>query len=686
MAAYPNLKKRLHFSNSPWSSLPAALLLHPMKFATDLRIGWLCSTARRQEPKDLARARSSRIFRRPLSPSRTARVHRGRDDDLQCTKVLLLRLQGIDIPSDDSRIVASDHMGTTAASLEAERVHLIKQKEAATAAVDRRRRRMNPTARTLNFSTTNHSPPRTSHPRAIPPLAPPAILPRRSPKQYHEPPREEEEEEHEANRVLFRQVLAAMHGELFLLLPCRHLALPERRRCKGTPAAGVRGAAVRCLHALPAHLAALHHLLRLGLPPRRVLAWFGAPLSFSRNSMLSTSTAAFSVPSYFDTPPKSPLHLWLPDSRRTTPPSPSSASPSFLHPLVPSGPTSSLPPVYVLPNCGGRARSPEWEWDGQDGLRAALEQMVAVAWNMQVAYVRAIVVGYSGVPEGWDEDEYEYDLYGSYERAEDKAAPPRVEVKETEREKTKERARAFLAFAALSAAPSASPLPSPTHSSHNSRSSPSVSASFSEELLVTVTPLPPSSSSHSHSHPRTTLFSKFPYACAEGRAGVEEVRIVVTVEEVRIVATVKRVEEKRMMGSGCGKDTNFNSTSLPRSVPNDLTANTSSSKTQEAQKLSRVPSPGSLAAICASNNVALWSLLSHAWTTRCAAATLTNNADRPSVLRRAAKKARAPPTTRPLSHSVLPAARPESLSLRRSWGNMHCWRCAVVISLARPVK
>ncbi|KAJ7755037.1 hypothetical protein DFH07DRAFT_959604 [Mycena maculata] len=647
---------------TPSRKMPAAHppgLLHPMRRGRSREVSKAAIERKRDELAGNSRCNPSR------SPSPTSSTSSPRtptppltlcdqvhiayaDDDLHRAKVLLLRLQGIDISSDDDpRIAAvsdsdfdacfvpfglddgrgqpsspssassdsdrrrfaalkekeqlwesearryseernrclalkrphSDRMRATAASLEAERVRLIKQKEAAAAAVDLRRRRTKPTARTLNFSlvppvpqpparftydfpftprnsTAKHSPPRASHPRAIPPPAPPAIPPRRAPKE------EEDLEQHEANRVPFPQVLAAMHGELFPLLPFERLALPLSLSRSADGAKARRQQAL--LDALLAHAADVS-AVRKGkgrAEPRRCVctpspsttssgsglsragSWLSSFSSSSRNSTLSTSTAASSVPSsHFDAPLKSPLRLWLPDSRRTASPSPSSASPSFcactyarapprepvaVHPLVPSAPTSP-PPAYALPNRGGRARSAEWEWDGRDGLRGALGRMVAVARNLQAAYVRAVVVGYGGVSEGWDEDEY--DSYGSYEHAEEKAAPPHVEVKET-----KERARctlklrpegvrargpdvrAFLAFAALSAAPPASPPPSPTHSSHNSRSSPSPPSSptaVSEEQLVPVTPLTPlPSSSQRIPALKTELPSKLPYARA----------------------------------------------------------------------------------------------------------------------------------------------------------------------------
>ncbi|KAF7347485.1 hypothetical protein MVEN_01504700 [Mycena venus] len=133
-----------------------------------------------------------------------------------------------------------------AVSIEQERVRLVKQKEAAAAALDLRRRRMKPMARTLNFALvppvstppqkfTYDFPftPRTiATPRAPTTAPPPAPMPvpRRSPnRESQQPPRQDSPpHEHGPDRVTFAQVLASMQGDLFPVLPCERTPTVSR--------------------------------------------------------------------------------------------------------------------------------------------------------------------------------------------------------------------------------------------------------------------------------------------------------------------------------------------------------------------------------------------------------------------------------------------------------------------------
>ncbi|KAJ7610901.1 hypothetical protein FB45DRAFT_1066079 [Roridomyces roridus] len=313
------------------------------------------------------------------------------------------------------------------ASKEEERLRLIKQKEAAAAAVDLRRRRMKPTSRTLNFSLVPPVPqpparfaydfPFTT--RAIPPPAPP----RRSPQR--------QDEEHEPNRVIFPQVLACMHGQLFPELPDERMlstsAKSHRERAlldlllspvdpngKGKGRAEPRRCHV-CVSPMPSPStpsSASSGLSRAG-------SW----LSFSgssRSSTLSVSTAASSVPDSPLIPPsKAPMRLWLPATRRTMSPAsilcncPRESIRQLVdeHPLLPLEPPAPprRPPHMSKPTSD--AELPALPFT------LALGRLVAMARNLQASYVRAVVVGYGGVSPDWE------DTYWEEEPAMEKTAP-----------------------------------------------------------------------------------------------------------------------------------------------------------------------------------------------------------------------------------------------------------------------
>ncbi|KAJ7047046.1 hypothetical protein C8F04DRAFT_218526 [Mycena alexandri] len=107
----------------------------------------------------------------------------------------------------------------------AERVRLIRQKEAAAAVVDLRRNRMRPTVRTLTFALVPPVPPRTIFrlPRAItlrarvPPSASCSSSTSSSEYATRTPPRRTTTPPRNANptRVTFQQVLASIRGALF---------------------------------------------------------------------------------------------------------------------------------------------------------------------------------------------------------------------------------------------------------------------------------------------------------------------------------------------------------------------------------------------------------------------------------------------------------------------------------------
>ncbi|KAJ7172245.1 hypothetical protein C8R46DRAFT_1032329 [Mycena filopes] len=264
-----------------------------------------------------------------------------------------------------------------AATLEEERVRLMRQKEAAAAVVDLRRKRMKPTARTLNFALVPPVPaPRPQRftydfpftPRNITPRVPSSSMPQRRATLSAEPRREEQQQQSEtrgATRVTFQQVLASMRGELFpdpvtLVRPSggadRDKARRQRALLDALLVAGVdlnelngkgkgreRTVPVRCAGCSPS----------VSLPPAaasspssssglsRAGSWLSFASSSSSTSSTSTSRSSTSTApsswasastilssSFSDSPPqpKSPsLRLmanWLPGARRTASPEP----------------------------------------------------------------------------------------------------------------------------------------------------------------------------------------------------------------------------------------------------------------------------------------------------------------------------------------------------------------------------
>ncbi|KAJ6486250.1 hypothetical protein C8R47DRAFT_1216852 [Mycena vitilis] len=396
--------------------------------------------------------------RSPTPPlSLSDRVHIAyADDDIHLAKVLLLRLQGIEVTSDaDPRIAAvrdedfdacfipfgrlDDGRGEPApstpppeeapdalrldslkakerlwdaearrfteercryaalkrrqsdtlrvAAAEQERVRLIKQKEAAAAVVDLRRRRadttqqMKPTARTLNFAlvppvpkppqkftydfpfTPRHLTTPTSNTTTTPHRPAPTPVPaRRSPQPTDvrdDPPRE-------PTRVTFQQVLASIHGDLFPPLPHERpplLRLDRRQRAlvdallasdfdfdvkgkgKGraipqpccSPLSTLAPAPASPSPSTSTPSSASSGLSRAG----SWLSFGGSSSSSSSSTSTSTtgtsasssSSAGSSSWSASDLPAsKLPLRLatWLPGTRRTASPEPASASSSGL--------------------------------------------------------------------------------------------------------------------------------------------------------------------------------------------------------------------------------------------------------------------------------------------------------------------------------------------------------------------
>ncbi|KAJ7109803.1 hypothetical protein C8R44DRAFT_934498 [Mycena epipterygia] len=505
----------------------------------------------------------------------------------------------------------SDHLRTV--SIEQERVRLIKQKEAAAAVVDLRRRKMKPTARTLNFSLVSPMPQPPSKftydfpftPRNITPRAVPAL--RRSP--IPQEPRAEPQQSptREPNRVTFQQVLAAMHGPLF--------ALPSERTI--TLSANPKARRQRAL--LDALLAAvdIDTATRKGKGKARVVSPVGCPvcspctpptpmpspplpsglsragswLSFasssssssttsSRTSTISTSTAASSwVSASTILSPSSPeaefAAPWLPGAQRTASPTPSLSTSSSTSPPSSASTSSASSPVLVpraprsIPRCACHAarrpasthplappppapRTPPAREHRALPLTLALGRLVALARNLQAAYVRAVLVGYGGVSAEWESEGDEYAYQGdrrveSYEYADpDARDAPREKEKEKEKEEKRVRdtptarltsslrprpvgARACRAdvgrFLALSASssPSSSSTISASASSSSSSSSPTSSSSSSphtadadedDETPVPVarlTPLAPRRPSGSSAGRRTALPAT--YAC-----------------------------------------------------------------------------------------------------------------------------------------------------------------------------
>ncbi|KAJ6520230.1 hypothetical protein C8R45DRAFT_1205242 [Mycena sanguinolenta] len=384
---------------------------------------------------------SPRSRSRSPTPSLTLadRIHIAYGEDVHLAKVLLLRLQGIEVTSDsDPRIAAvkdedfdacfipfgplddgrgpqppmakqpcaeldpearraealraKERMWETEARrfaderarhaalkqrqdsawVEQERIRLVKQKEAAAAAVDlHRRRNIKPTARTLNFALVPPVPkpaqkftydfPFTPRHVNIPTrttIPPPPL--RRSPEPK---PKLEQQSKPERTRVPFVEVLASMHGDLFPVLPCerntlstsadRSKARRERALLDALLVAGVdldfsgkgkRRAATpppcACRAASPASVSPSSSSSGLS----RAGSWlsFGSSSRSSRSSVTSTSSgisaswaststilsSSLSASSSDAPPPlKSQsrrlsmnMSTWLPGARRTTSP------------------------------------------------------------------------------------------------------------------------------------------------------------------------------------------------------------------------------------------------------------------------------------------------------------------------------------------------------------------------------
>ncbi|KAJ7897204.1 hypothetical protein B0H14DRAFT_3853424 [Mycena olivaceomarginata] len=470
-----------------------------------------------RSPSPLSSASLSPRSRSPTPPlTLSDQVHIAyADDDIHLAKVLLLRLQGIEVTSDsDPRIAAvkdedfdacfipfgrlDDGRGEQHSQVnppkpdpetrraetlkakerlwetearrfteerckhatlkrrqgdrqraadEQERIRLIRQKEAAAAVVDQfRRRRMNPTARTLNFALVPPVPtppqkftydfpftPRNIAPRATPPRN---ITPRRAAQPRREP-----------TRVTFAQVLAAMQGDLFPVLPGEHTlpvsATADRTKARRQYAlldallvAGVdldatlmdpNGKGKRraigptpqqpCVCASPASPSLISSSSSFASSSSSSgLSRAGSWLSFgTRSSRSSTGTSvASSWPS-----------AWLPGARRTASPSPTPSLAAVqqcrcrrardvprtavsVHPLL-------VPPD--VPPRRRRARSiaagvelgaprDHPASQGHVPFTLALGRLAALARNLQAAYVRAVVVGYGVTSEDeWEQNQ-----------------------------------------------------------------------------------------------------------------------------------------------------------------------------------------------------------------------------------------------------------------------------------------
>ncbi|KAK7063837.1 hypothetical protein R3P38DRAFT_2756673 [Favolaschia claudopus] len=341
------------------------------------------------------------------------------DDNFHLAKILLLRLQGIEVTSDnDPRIAAvkdedfdacfvpfgrlddvpimsqdpvvrradalkdKERLWDTEARrfteerckhaaikrrqadnmLEQDRIRLIKQKEAAAAALDLRRRRTKPTARTLNFALVPPVPtPVQKYSYDFPftrippkPTAPPPSLPvlrRRSPVRLHPP------DDPPPTRVSFAQVLASMRGELFPVLPCerplptadrKHRALLDALLVLDLAAAELEASRKGKRRAVPvapcicgsssSDSSSSSTSSSSSSTSSRTSSW----LSFgSARSRTSTSTSATSLSSSWasastllsaDSPTKQPKYAtmsWLPGATRTTSPEPTSDEGDF---------------------------------------------------------------------------------------------------------------------------------------------------------------------------------------------------------------------------------------------------------------------------------------------------------------------------------------------------------------------
>ncbi|KAJ6523574.1 hypothetical protein B0H19DRAFT_1276887 [Mycena capillaripes] len=453
-----------------------------------------------------------------------------------------------------------------AMAVEQERLRLVRQKEAAAAAVDLRRRRIKPTARTLNFALV---PPVAPPPQKFTydfPFTPRNITPRTVQPPRRSPPRSEPRDEpqqeiREPNRVTFQQVLASIQGELFPVLPCERTLSSSADRTKARrqhallDALLVSGADLDFTgkgkgRATPQRCAGCSPRAPSPTSPStpstsssglsRAGSWLSFGGSSSRSSTISTSTAASSwvsastiLSSPADSPPpiKSPplrSLAWLPGARRTTSPSPMLSNDhlhhAFLcprhrrdaprtatqtHPLVPPEP----------PNEKEKRRRPPVAGDHPQGAGAvpftlALGRLATLARNLQAAYVRAVVVGYGGVSPEWDmqeereEETYAYDWEEKEKqgRQQPKFAPPPVPLA------SKLRVRApgtRAARADVRCFLSLSPSPSPSPSS----SSPSSSPSADDDLAphARLSPLPPKAM-YTHPPARTPLPAHLPYA------------------------------------------------------------------------------------------------------------------------------------------------------------------------------
>ncbi|KAJ7090071.1 hypothetical protein C8R43DRAFT_1050565 [Mycena crocata] len=376
-----------------------------------------------------------------------------------------------------------------AVSLEQERIRLVKQREAAAAAVDLRRR-MKPTARTLNFSLVPPVPQPAQRFTYDFPFTPRNITPRTGPSRReqearrppvppdvrHSPPRNVlQEPPREPTRVTFKQVLASMQGPLFPLLPCERtplLSTKVRRqrelleallnagvdlsasgKGKGRAVSVPRGCAVCAPSPVTPKSPSPLSSPNPSTPSSSGLSRAGSWLSFggsSRSSTASTSTApsswapssspsarsSFSSDSPILQSKRLSVSTWLPGARRTTSPGPVSAPartclcahqqhctrfPVQTHPLVPPEPPNARSTVRRRPaHMGGD------EWRVQDGglgtgmpFTLALGRLVALARNLQAAYVRAVVQGYGVSGEAYDA----YDAYGDGSR--ERASPER---------------------------------------------------------------------------------------------------------------------------------------------------------------------------------------------------------------------------------------------------------------------
>ncbi|KAJ7070644.1 hypothetical protein C8F01DRAFT_1244360 [Mycena amicta] len=333
---------------------------------------------------------------------------------------------------------------------EQDRVRLLKQKEAAAAVVDLRRRRIKPTARTLNFALVPAVPPPPSKftydfpftPRTARPPPAPRLSPVRRPEPVDEPC--------QPYRVSFQQVLACMLGDLFPVSPETRVVPNTADRAKARRQAALlevlfdagitltpddkgkgRAVPIRCTEVIQT-------------PPSTPstsssgLSRAGSWLSFGSSSRSSTSTSTvasswISVDS--SRVPKSPsrrlsvsssVGSWLPGARRTASPEQhsnihaadcrcrdSARHPAPQHPL--------LDPPTPPPRNSTRSS------DSKRSLASTLGRLTALARTMQTAYVRAVVVGYGGVSREWDDLEDEYDLgLRSPEPVKERSRPPPI--------------------------------------------------------------------------------------------------------------------------------------------------------------------------------------------------------------------------------------------------------------------